>query len=214
MQATISDPNSNESSPTSATANVRLEPADILLARRRSFISRAIRFFTRSWGESRTEVSHVGIVVEGGSIEQAVIVEAAGRVKRRHLLRHYGKRSNTEVAFYRPLHLTLEQREVVVRAAEKYVGREYSYFKIVLHVLDWVLQGAYFFRRLGGINDYPICSWLVAHAYAKVGETFGVPPGAASPDDIWDYVTTHLAEYQMVRALSPLTAHRSMVGSS
>jgi hypothetical protein len=182
----------------------RLEPADILLARRRSFISRAIRFFTRSLGEPRSEVSHAGIVVEGGPIEQALIVEAAGRVKKRPILSRYGKRSKKEVAFYRPLNLSPEERAVVVRAAEEYLGKDYSYFKILLHLLDWLLQGAYFFRRLGGINDYPICSWLVAQSYAKVGKTFGVAPGAASPDDIWDFVTTHPTKYAMVRALGPL----------
>jgi hypothetical protein len=183
---------------------LQLEPADILLARRRSFISRGIRFFTQSFGEARSEVSHAGVVVEGGSIEQAKIVEAAGRVAKRHLLPRYGKRSHTEVAFYRPLNLSPEQRAVIVSAAEDYVGRDYSYFKIVLHLLDWILQGAYFFRRLGGIDDYPICSWLVAKAYAKAGKTFGVAPGAASPDDIWDFVTRHPHRYQMVRALGPL----------
>ena len=184
--------------------NLQLEPADILLARRRSFISRAIRFFTQSFGESRSEVSHVGIVVEGGPLEQAQIVEAAGRAKKRHLLPRYGKRSKTEVAFYRPLNLTSGQRAAIVAAAVEYVGRDYSYFKIVLHLLDWILQGAYFFRRLGGIDDYPICSWVVAKSYAKADKTFGVPPGAASPDDIWDFVTRHPQRYMMVRSLGPL----------
>lgn len=183
---------------------LQLKPADILLARRRSFISRAIRFFTRSFGESRSEVSHAGIVVEGGPWEETQIVEAAGRVKKRHLLPRYGKRSKTEVAFYRPLNLSPEQRATIAAAAQEYVGREYSYFKILLHLLDWVLQGAYFFRRLGGIDDYPICSWVVAQSYAKAGKTFGVPPGAASPDDIWDFVTRHPRRYMMVRALGPL----------
>ncbi len=188
---------------------LQLEPADILLARRRSFISRAIRFFTQSFGEARSEVSHAGLVVEGGMIEQAKIVEAAGRVAKRHLLPRYGKRSHTDVAFYRPLNLTQQQRDIIVGAAEEYVGRDYSYFKIILHLLDWVLQGAYFFRRLGGIDDYPICSWLVAKSYAKAGKTFGVAPGAASPDDIWDFVTRHPHRYLMVRALGPLVPEKS-----
>jgi len=183
---------------------LQLEPADILLARRRSFISRGIRFFTQSIGEPRSEVSHAGIVVKGGTIEQAEIVEAAGRAKKRHLLPRYGKRSKAEVAFYRPLNLSPEQQRAIVLAAEAYVGREYSYFKILLHLLDWVLQGAYFFRRLGGIDDYPICSWVVAKAYAKAGKTFGVAPGAASPDDLWDFVTRHPHRYMMVRELGPL----------
>ena len=187
-----------------AAMNLELEPADIFLTRRGGIGSWAIRFFTRHIGESRTEVSHVGVVVEGGSLERAVVVESRGRAKRHLLFRQYGRKRKTDVAIYRPLHLSYEDREVIVRAAERYVGKEYSYFKILLHLADWVLQGAYVFRRLGGINDYPMCSWLVAHAFAKAGETFGVPPGAASPDDIWDYVTAHPEKYEMLHRLAPL----------
>jgi hypothetical protein len=184
--------------------NLQLEPADIFLTRRRGFGSWAIRFFTRHIGESRTEVSHVGVVVEGGSLEKAWMVEARGRVRHRLLFRHYGRKRKIDVAIFRPLHLTPAERAVIVQTALRYVGKEYSYFKILLHLADWLLQGAYVFRRLGGINDYPICSWLVAQAYAKAGETFGVPPGAASPDDIWDYVTAHPKKYQMLHPLAPL----------
>jgi len=181
-----------------------LQPADIFLTRARGIGSWLIRFFTRSIGESRTEVSHVGIVVEGGPLEKAVVVEARGRARRHLFFRQYGRKQKFDVALYRPLHLSSEGRATIVRAAQKYVGKDYSYFKILLHLLDWVLQGAYVFRRLGGINDYPICSWLVAHAYAKAGETFGGPPGAASPDDIWDFINAHPEKYRMLRPLSPL----------
>jgi hypothetical protein len=184
--------------------NLLLEPADIFLTRKRGFGSWAIRFFTRHIGEPHTEVSHVGVVVEGGSLEKAWMVEARGRARHRLLFRHYGRKRKIDVAIFRPLHLSQEERAVIVQVALRYMGKEYSYFKILLHLMDWVLQGAYVFRRLGGINDYPICSWLVAQAYAKAGETFGVPPGAASPDDIWDYVTAHPEKYQMVRSLAPL----------
>jgi hypothetical protein len=136
--------------------NLQLEPADIFLTRRRGFGSWAIRFFTRHIGKSRTEVSHVGVVVEGGSLEKTWMVEARGRVRHRLLFRHYGRKTKIDVAIFRPLHLT------------------------------------------------PVCSWLVAQAYAKAGETFGVPPGAASPDDIWDYVTAHPKKYLMLHPLAPL----------
>ena len=56
-------------------------------------------------------------------------------------------------------------------------------------MLDWILQGAYVFRRLTSDQRYPICSWLVAHAFSKAGKNFGVAAGAAQPDDIWDFVS-------------------------
>jgi hypothetical protein len=36
----------------------------------------------------------------------------------------------------------------VIIKAESYVGRKYGYAKLLAHWADWVLQGAYVFRRL------------------------------------------------------------------
>jgi hypothetical protein len=91
-----------------------------------------------------------------------------------------------------------------VAAAERYVGRRYGYLKMLAHLLDWLFLGVYLFRRIASMDRYPICSWVVAHAYGKTGRHFGVAPGAASPDDIWDYVVAHPQEYRCVRALAPL----------
>ena len=184
--------------------DLQLEPADIFMTRSQGIGSWLIRFFTRTGGESESQVSHVGIVVEGGPLEKAAIVESRGRTRRRLFFRRYGMKRKYDVAIFRPLHLAPEKRAIIVRAALDYVGKEYSYFKILLHLLDWMLQGAYIFRRLGGINDYPICSWLVAHAFAKAGETFGVEPDAADPDDIWDFINAHPEKYRILRPLSPL----------
>lgn len=183
----------------------RLEPGDIFLTRGSGFVSRAIRFFTRHIGESRTKVNHVGLVVQGGTLEEAVIVEAVRTVRRIRLSEAYGGERD-EVAIYRPLRLSPPKLQHIVASASGYVGRSYGYGKIVLHALDWVLQGAHVFRRLGRMDDYPICSWLVAHAYASAGVYFGVDPGAATPDDIWDYVTRRSAEFKRVRTLARLDA--------
>lgn len=181
--------------------DVLLEPGDIFLTRGRGFVSRAIRFFTRRIGESRTKVNHVGLVVEGGPLERAVVVEALREVERHRLVEAYGG-AEDEVAIYRPLGLSPAEIARVVAAGEGYVGRRYGYGKIVLHALDWALQGAYVFRRLGRMDDYPICSWLVAHAYAEAGVSFGVAPGAATPDDVWDHVTRHPAAFARVSELA------------
>lgn len=182
-----------------------LQPGDIVMTRGEGFLGRAIRFFTRHIGESRSKVNHVGIVVQGGTIEQAVMVEALRRVVRHKLIDEYGGKRD-QVAIARPTRLPKAELERVVAEANGYVGRTYGYFKIVLHALDWTLQGAYVFRRLGQMDSYPICSWLVAKAYSLAGVYFGVSPGAATPDDIWDYVTTHPAEFSRVRPLSRLAA--------
>ncbi|HLE57869.1 MAG TPA: hypothetical protein VJB15_12355, partial [Rhodothermia bacterium] len=95
-----------------------------------------------------------------------------------------------------------EDIDVIVAAAEKYNGHKYGYGKLIAHFLDWMLLGAYVFRRLAKMDKYPICSWLVAHSFAKAGRNFGVQPGAASPDDIWDFVTQRKDIYELVRALA------------
>jgi len=182
-----------------------LQPGDIFLTRGRGFVSRAIRFFSRHIGESRTRVNHVGLVVRGGTVESAVVVEALRTVERHTLGDEYGHATD-EIAVYRPTRLTPAQIQRIVSAADGYVGRSYGYGKIVLHALDWLLQGAYVFRRLGQMDDYPICSWLVAHAYATVGVHFGVDEGAATPDDIWDHVSSHAGEFVRVRALARLAS--------
>lgn len=170
-------------------------PGDLVLVRGDGWISSAIRFFTRRFGESRSRVSHVGVIVDNRTI-----VEALRTAVRRPFVAAY---AGSELAIYRPIHL--HRVAEVVAKAESYVGREYGYLKILAHSLDWALQGTYFFRRFTNSDAYPICSWLVAHAYAAGGVAFGVAPGAASPDDCWDYVTQHPEEFQCIHPLSPFS---------
>lgn len=56
--------------------NVKIEPADIFLTRGSSLLSGAIRFFTRTIGEKRTKVNHVGLVISEGSLQDCVVIEA------------------------------------------------------------------------------------------------------------------------------------------
>ncbi len=189
---------------TSGEEPVLFEPCDVFLTRSRSLLGRAIRLVTRGIGESRTMVNHVGIVVEGGTVDTAIGVEALHTVKRHTLWSKYGPGSKSDIAVYHPLNLTVENKTAIIAAAEAYVGRTYGYVKIAAHLLDWILFGVYFFRRLARMDEYPICSWLVAHAFAEADKTFGVPPGKASPDDIWDFVTSNPDKYREVHPLGPL----------
>jgi hypothetical protein len=190
--------------PTNTDSTDTFEPADVFLTQGKGPLSRAIRFFSRGIGESRTMVNHVGIVVESGPPRRAVVVEALSRVKRHRIWERYGPPSGDSVAVYRAKNLSQEEIATIVTAAESYVGRNYGYFKILAHLLDWLLLGAYGFRRLARMDKYPICSWLVAHSFAKAHKHFGVEPGAANPDDIWDFVQEHPAIYEPVHPLQPL----------
>ncbi len=184
---------------------VQLQPGDVFMTRGRGLFSRLIRLGTRRIGEGRTRVNHVGLIVVGGTIDEAIAVEALSTVKRHGFARYRGK--STGVAVYRPNNLTDEELQTIVAAAEGYVGRGYGYLKIAGHFLDWVLQGAYVFRRLTNSDNYPICSWVVAHAFLKAGKDFGVEAGGASPDDIWDFIVEkHPERYDEIVPLGPLAS--------
>jgi hypothetical protein len=177
---------------------------DIVLIRGSGCISSSIRYFTKSFGESRTLVNHCAIVVENGTLNKAVIVEALTKVKKHSLWIRYGPPSNALVTVFRPRNLSLYETDRVVITALQQVGKTYGYTKLVAHLLDWCLCGAYVFRRIADSENYPICSWLVAHAYASVGKSFGVEIGKATPDDIFDFCLENPHIYSQKRNLVPI----------
>lgn len=181
----------------------QLEPGDIFLTKGSNWVSRAIRFFSRTGGESRTEVNHAGVVISYGTYESATIVEANSTVVKR-TMGAYRRMKNTEVAIFRPVNRDEYVLETIALKANSYVGRKYGYLKIVAHFLDWCLGGRYFFRRFARMDRYPICSWVVSYSYDAVHMDFGVPPWAASPDDIWDYCLSHPEEFVLVHRLGTL----------
>jgi len=185
--------------------NILLEAGDIFLTRGFGVLSWLIRFFTRSVGEKRTKVNHVGIVVQKGDIKTTIIVEAQSKVVRHKLWTRYGPPGKDCVAIYRATNLTAEQVKDIVAEAEKQVGKKYGYCMIVAHLLDWLFLGAYLFRRLIPGNKYPICSWVVADAFAEVGKDFGVEVGMATPDDIWDFIINNPDKYKEIHPLKLLS---------
>ena len=53
--------------------------------------------------------------------------------------------------------------------------------------IRWVTTDIRFFRRLTFRAARPICSWLVAAAYAEIGLLFGTGPRYLQPDGLLDY---------------------------
>ena len=185
--------------------DILLEPGDIFLTRGSSFISRAIRFFTRSIGEKRTKVNHVGLVVQRGDVKTAIAVEALCKVMRHKLWICYGPPKKDLVAVYRATNLATEQIKDIVAEAEKHVGKEYGRLMIAAHCLDRLFLGIYFFRGLVSGDKYPICSWVVADAFAEADKDFGVEVGMATPDDIWDFVVNNPDKYKEIHPLKLLS---------
>jgi len=180
---------------------LKLLPGDVFLTRGNGFLSAAIRFFSTGIGEKRTIVNHVGMIVERGTLQDCVAIEVSYKVWKRKLWEDYGPPANSSVAIYRPKNLTAGELEIIVSEAEQQVNKIYGFLKIIAHVLDWMFFGVYFFRRLFRNNKYPICSWLVAHAFSKAGKDFGVATGAAQPDDIWDFIQNNPGRYELIHPL-------------
>jgi len=194
---------------------VELRAGDIFLTRGNAIISRLIRFFSRGIGEKRTMVNHVGLIVEPGVLRAAVGVEAIRFVTRRALWLGYGPPKTDSVAIFRANNLTDDDIKKITDRALSMVGARYGWFKIVVHLLDWCLLGAYVFRRLVPGKRYPICSWLVADAFSAADKNFGVRPGEAEPDHIWDYVnSTEHGHYVQVYPLKRLADSESGSGGS
>ncbi|MDH5682318.1 MAG: hypothetical protein OEZ36_12060 [Spirochaetota bacterium] len=57
-------------------------------------LSRLIRYFSKSIGEKRTVVNHVGIVLAEGDLKNCVVVEALSTVKKHRLIDRYGGRKD------------------------------------------------------------------------------------------------------------------------
>jgi len=183
---------------------------DIVMTRADTFLGWAIRSATRGRGEKRSWVNHVGVIVSGDSLTNAVIVEALHRVEKRHLWGAYAGKE-TDVAIFRMKDLRDDERAKLSECAERYVGKRYGYAKIGLQWIDSVIGRArgkhtYWFRRLGFIDSMPICSVLVATCFRSIGRSFGVPAEAATPDDIWDWCNDHRRRFEQVLELGPLKA--------
>lgn len=184
-----------------------LQPGDIFLSRSNSWFGRAIRWFTREGAEPATKVNHVGIIVEGGPLDQAVAVEALQTVKR-HSFWDARVESGGAVAVFRPLNLTPEQTQRIVRYCEAQVGKRYGYHKIVLHGLRKFGPARAAIDRVWsrvGWDRYPICSYLVARAFETCGLDFGVAATLAVPDDIWDFCRDHPEKYELILPLTPVS---------
>lgn len=189
----------------SVTGSVRLQAGDEFFTRGLSWVSNFICMFTQSITEKRSQINHVGLIIETGDLQTAVGVEAIHHVVRRTVWSAYGPPCNGLFAVYRARNLTDSDVSTIVARAQGMVGRRYGFFAIVVHLLDWFLMGLYLFRRLVKDGRYPICSWLVADAFSSVGKHFACEPGAAQPDGIWDYVNSAKHDhYDRVYPLKPL----------
>ena len=210
-----------------------LETGDLVFFSDGSWLSRAIGWFTRSKGESATKATHIGYVLEEIDAWHAVCYATAAWNKvtgddtvslppRESFKGPYICEALWTVKIQPlPPRLVTGHRELwrcndinqggrlhLAGKAGDYYGRRYGWWKNAAQAGDGLLGKLfggrpYIFRRLCRMDEYPICSWLVAHAFAEcsvgphlvqrggrhIEESeyyFGIEPNAASPDDIHD----------------------------
>jgi hypothetical protein len=162
-----------------------LEAGDVVHVQGRGLMSRLIRWFSRACGERRSWASHSAMVLRTG--DRIEIVEALRKVVVRPISAYARTRSRLLVC-RKPGGLDPDQKQKIVEKAQQYRGRKYGFGKIFAHALDRFFNNRYVFRRLARMDDYPICSWLVAFVYDRaLGHQFGVRPNAAQPDDLLDH---------------------------
>lgn len=178
-----------------------LETGDIFFTRGHNYISNFIRIGETLSDKEKAVINHTGVIVTGGELSEAIGVEALVHVMKHPIYDQYHNTKN-EIAIFRPIGLTLQDKDIIIDKANDYVGRDYGYLKIVTHAMDACIGGHYFFRRLTHEDKYPICSWVTGFTMAKVGRYFGVDPAAANPDDIWDYCLANTDSYQQVLSLT------------
>jgi hypothetical protein len=158
-----------------------LQPGDMVHVNRPGFVSTMIRWFSRRAGNREAWASHTEIV----STDTLQSIGAYHRTIQHPILELLPAGG---VIIMRKPGLSVDQRDAVALKAEDYLGRKYGYGKIVLHAMDYLIGGAFFFRRIDSSDNYPICSWVAAYSYYKaLGVTVcGVDPALAKPDDLLD----------------------------
>lgn len=155
---------------------------DILAMRGSSWLARGI---VRATGGP---CSHVGMFV---SLEPPVVIEALDRVKTRPL---DVSLADAERAWI--LHdnsITDEQRRAIVDEACSMSAASYGWLDIAAQGIDAALGTTWPTDHMTWfLNQFPICSYLVARAYQKIDLHFGKKAiGSITPADIFAFAQAH-----------------------
>lgn len=184
-------------------------PGDIVFTRGTSLLGRLIRWAETGKGEEKTWANHVGVVVKAGHIvpseiggeltpPAAVVVEALMRVECWEWWPAHKDETGAGLMVYAP-RIPEFRRAIIARAAEKFVGDKYGWWKLFFHLADRALFGGKkVFSSMLRIDKRPICSYVAAVAAAQAGVSFGMIPRSADPDEMLDYCQSHPEEFACV----------------
>ena len=171
------------------------QPADLIITHGIEIV----RECETSPGETPAWAGHIAGVETPGVVLQALA----------HVVKGPWSTVGRPYEVWRHTGLTDAQRQAVAAEARKFLGRHYGWWKLFLqlgdHHLAWIVHWLtgregelYAFRRLAFWDKAPICNLVWALAYQRgAGYLFGEDPFLTSPDDMRDWVLSHV-EWEMV----------------
>jgi hypothetical protein len=164
------------------------QPGDILAVRGKGFFAKG---FLAATGNT---VSHVGMVI--GSEPFVIVIEALLRVKTWPIEESI---SGAEASYLlQDLSLSMHKREAIVRRDCHFSASDYGWADILLPLANAVFRTTWFTDHLtfGLLNQFPICSFLVAESYKTIGLTFGkLKEESITPADIYNFARQHRSVY-------------------
>jgi len=166
---------------------MEFQTGDIICVRGKGWLSKTIRWFSRSRNEALTYANHIAIVKD-----RYTVSEALWTVKETEIYEWMEKHKNFQV--WRFDLLTDAEKDKIYKYLCEYKGNFYGGWKLLFFAGDLGLtklfgKEMYIFRKMLFIDYFPICSWLATHAYAKAGYRFrDFDPNYLDPDTMHDII--------------------------
>lgn len=156
-----------------------LKPADIILTRGYNLLSKAIITVLRLFQKDEVDFNHALMVAD-----ENIGIEAGTKIQYVNLKDVLEGAEGYKII--RRVDLTDEQRMKIIKKANKCIGQEYGYLRLIMQLFDQIFHTNWFTRRLKYRNH--ICSGLVAWAYFVVRRIKfnDVPWRSCEPDDVDD----------------------------
>lgn len=160
-----------------------LLPGDIILSRSKTWISKAIRFFSKlQSGNAR--VSHAALALGDG-----LVIESLTKIR----INEFAKYKDQPIVIYRLRDHSDQEHESVRREALKVAGNTYGLLKLPLFILDSLSSAicrkpVYFFTQTFGITNFQVCSNFVAWIWQTHGNhIWPINWRSISPDYLDDW---------------------------
>ena len=178
------------------------QPLDHVFTASGTWLSRAILWAERDKGEPKSEASHVAVITTEGLLKDVYCIEALHKVRHHRLWDKYGG-SGQRMTIYRPLNIGRIERDRILTRLLKREGQRYGYSKLALHLM-YKLTGDRRWIELAFIDQWPICSYLLAVEMEREGYNYGVEGRTADPDVMLDFCQAHPDKYECLRPWAPV----------